>query len=164
MLAAACTEQQWCCRRMQGRLPLGAHSHDLERCTVSRSQPLQLHSGSVHAGDGACGLQQMQCQTALSLVQLVSHPGLQGMVAVACTEPLSFSERVEVAGTPKAHAVLIWNFKDPIHPEVVLESPFEVFSFQCNPAQPDAVAGGCHNGQVILWDVSVGEVGAGGGP
>ena len=83
---------------------------------------------------------------------------MQGMVAVACTEPLSFSERVEVAGTPKAHAVLIWNFKDPIHPAMVLESPFEVFSFQCNPAQPDAVAGGCHNGQVILWDVSAEEV------
>eukprot|EP00891_Asterochloris_glomerata_P001605 jgi/Astpho2/1605/e_gw1.00028.2.1_t len=91
----------------------------------------------------------------VSAIQWLPHR--KGMVAVACTEPLSFSERVEVAGTPKAHAVLIWNFKDPIHPEMVLESPFEVFSFQCNPAQPDAVAGGCHNGQVILWDVSAEE-------
>ena len=106
----------------------------------------------------SCSLQQFWWQVGLLHVQLVSNLGLQGMVAVACTEPLSFSERVEVTGTPKAHAVLIWNFKDPIHPEMVLESPFEVFSFQCNPAQPDTVAGGCHNGQVILWDVSAEEV------
>ena len=112
----------------------------------------------------SCGLQFFWWQVALSHVQLVSNLGLQGMVAVACTEPLSFSERVEVTGTPKAHAVLIWNFKDPIHPEMVLESPFEVFSFQCNPAQPDTVAGGCHNGQVILWDVSAEEVTEEGGP
>lgn len=83
---------------------------------------------------------------------------MQGVVAVACTEPTSFSERVEQAGTPKTYAILVWSFRDPIHPELVLESPVEVFSFQCNPLQPDIMVAGCYNGQVIMWDISMEEV------
>jgi hypothetical protein len=46
----------------------------------------------------------------------------RGVVAVSCTEPLSFEERVEAAGKSKPGAVLIWNFVDPIHPQYVLEA------------------------------------------
>jgi hypothetical protein len=38
--------------------------------------------------------------------------------------------------------------RDPIHPECVLESPYEVFCFQINPINPNIIAGGCLNGQV----------------
>ena len=38
--------------------------------------------------------------------------------------------------------------QDPIHPEYVLQAPFEVFSFQYNPANPEIIAAGCYNGQV----------------
>ena len=38
--------------------------------------------------------------------------------------------------------------RDPIHPECVLECPYEVFTFQANPINPDILAGGCYNGQV----------------
>ena len=79
-------------------------------------------------------------------------------MAVACSEPLSFNERVEVAGVPKTCAILIWNFKDPIHPQYVLEAPDEVFAFQFNPVQPEIVAAGCYNGQILLWDTSAEEV------
>ncbi|KAF5836394.1 hypothetical protein DUNSADRAFT_5963 [Dunaliella salina] len=40
--------------------------------------------------------------------------------------------------------------KDPIHPEYVLQAPFEVFSFQYNPSNPDIIAGGCYNGQTCV--------------
>jgi WD40 repeat protein len=50
--------------------------------------------------------------------------------------------------------ILIWNFRDPIHPEYVLESPHEVFCFQYNPSNPDIVVGGCYNGQLIVWDTA----------
>jgi hypothetical protein len=45
-------------------------------------------------------------------------PGRKGVVAVACAEPASFAERVEAAGRVHTSAVLVWNFTDPIHPQV----------------------------------------------
>ena len=84
---------------------------------------------------------------------------LQGVVAVACTDPQSFNQRVDaLGGAPAAHAVLVWNFRDPIHPELVLESPYEVFCFQSNPLQPEVITGGCYNGQIIMWDTASQEV------
>lgn len=52
------------------------------------------------------------------------------------------------AGRVENSHVLIWNFLDPIHPQYVLEAPFDVFSFAFNPAKPEMVTGGMHNGQV----------------
>ena len=78
---------------------------------------------------------------------------------MACTDPQSFNQRVDaMGGAPAAHAVLVWNFRDPIHPELVLESPYEVFCFQSNPLQPEIITGGCYNGQVIMWDTASQEV------
>lgn len=44
--------------------------------------------------------------------------------------------------------------QDPIHPEYVLQAPYEVFCFQYNPANPEIVIGGLYNGQVVLWDTT----------
>lgn len=83
----------------------------------------------------------------------------QGVVAVACTNPESFNQRVDSLGGASApHAVLIWNFRDPIQPELILESAYEVFCFQCNPLQPEIITGGCYNGQIIMWDTANEEV------
>ncbi|KAL0054665.1 hypothetical protein WJX82_000717 [Trebouxia sp. C0006] len=82
-------------------------------------------------------------------------PHRKGVVAVACTDPQSFNQRVDaLGGAPASHAVLIWNFRDPIHPELILESPYEVFCFQSNPLQPEVITGGCYNGQIIMWDTA----------
>lgn len=84
---------------------------------------------------------------------------MQGVVAVACTDPQSFNQRVDSLGAaPAPHAVLVWNFGDPIHPELVLESPYEVFCFQSNPLQPEVITGGLYNGQIIMWDTASQEV------
>lgn len=88
----------------------------------------------------------------VSAIQWLPHR--KGVIAVACTEHLSHAERVARAGRPSNAYILIWNFKDPIHPEYVLESPFEVFSFQYNPTNPDIIAAGCYNGQIVIWDTS----------
>lgn len=78
---------------------------------------------------------------------------------MACTDPQSFNQRVDSLGSaPAPHAVLVWNFRDPIHPELVLESPYEVFCFQSNPLQPEVITGGCYNGQIIMWDTATQEV------
>lgn len=88
----------------------------------------------------------------VSAVQWLPHR--KGVVAVACTEALSFADRVAKAGRPSHAYILIWNFKDPIHPEYVLQAPFEVFSFQFNPVNPEIISAGCYNGQVVMWDMS----------
>jgi hypothetical protein len=82
----------------------------------------------------------------VSALQWVPHR--RGVVAVALTDPAPLLERAARAGTPCSHHVLLWSFRDPIHPELVLESPSEVFCFAFNPASPDIVAAGCYNGQV----------------
>lgn len=38
--------------------------------------------------------------------------------------------------------------QDSIHPECVLQAPYEIFAFQYNPSNPEIVAAGCYNGQV----------------
>lgn len=81
-------------------------------------------------------------------------PHKRGFVAVACAEPLSHTERISRMGRPTPSYILVWNFRDPIHPEYVLESPSEVFSFQYNPANPEVVTAGCYSGQVAMWDTS----------
>ena len=81
--------------------------------------------------------------------------GYDNVVAVAITEPLSFNQRlVSLAGKPRTSYILIWSFSDPIHPQYVLESPFDIYAFQFNPKHEGIVAAGCYNGQVVLWDVS----------
>lgn len=89
----------------------------------------------------------------VSAIQWLPHR--RGVVAVSCTEALPHSERVARLGKAVASAhILVWSFKDPIHPEMVLQSPWEVAAFQFNPAQPHILAGGCYNGQVVMWDLS----------
>ncbi|XP_066297797.1 dynein axonemal intermediate chain 3-like [Branchiostoma lanceolatum] len=84
------------------------------------------------------------------------HPNLKGVIAVACSERLTFDQRVDNASktlmTPSL--ILIWSFTDPIHPQLLLEAPDDIFSFQFNPSDPNIIAGGCINGQVVLWDIS----------
>eukprot|EP00898_Chlorokybus_atmophyticus_P001929 jgi/Chlat1/2737/Chrsp182S02893 len=94
-------------------------------------------------------------------------PNRKGMVAVSCTEAAALDERIElVTGRFKPSALLLWNFIDPIHPQLVLESPSDVYAFRFHPTRPEIVAAGCYNGQanhmlhqrcnitVLLWDLT----------
>ena len=81
-------------------------------------------------------------------------PGKKGVIAVACAEATTFSERVHKVGRPSNAYILIWNFRDPLTPEYVLQAPYEVFAFQFNPLNPDIVTAGCYNGQVVLWNLA----------
>ena len=55
----------------------------------------------------------------VSAIQWLPHR--KGVVAVACTEATSHAERVGQAGRPQYAYILVWNFKDPINPEYVLQ-------------------------------------------
>eukprot|EP01135_Chromosphaera_perkinsii_P005184 Nk52_evm2s322 gene=Nk52_evmTU2s322 len=84
------------------------------------------------------------------------HPSLFGIVAISCADKLCFDEKVAKSSkvTSCSSIILIWSFADPIHPQLILEAPDDIYSFKFNPCNPNMIAGGCTNGQVILWDIS----------
>lgn len=78
-------------------------------------------------------------------------PDAKGMVAVACVDSAGLDEQVETDGKVHASHILIWNFKDPIHPQIVLEAPSDVTCFRFNAKNSDLLAAGCASGQVIYY-------------
>lgn len=84
------------------------------------------------------------------------HPTIRGIIAVSITERVSFDERIDQSAkilmTPSL--ILIWSFHDPIRPQLVLEAPDDILVFKFNPSDPNIIAGGCVNGQLVLWDIT----------
>jgi len=80
-------------------------------------------------------------------------PDAKGVVAVACTDRSSLDEQVEYDGKVQVSHILIWNFKDPIHPQFVLEAPSDVHSFRFNPKNSDILAAGLASGQVLQYNL-----------
>lgn len=44
-------------------------------------------------------------------------PNRRGVVAAACTDPASQTQRLATMGRLAPAHILIWNFRDPVHPE-----------------------------------------------
>jgi len=82
------------------------------------------------------------------------HPTSKKIVAVSCVDNVSFDEKVSGSGRATKAYVLIWNFSDLIHPQLVLQSPQEVQCFRINPTNPNLIAGGTTSGQIVLWDIT----------
>ena len=38
--------------------------------------------------------------------------------------------------------------------QLLLEAPDDIHSFMFSPSDPNIIAGGCQNGQLVLWDIS----------
>ncbi|XP_072024061.1 dynein axonemal intermediate chain 3-like isoform X2 [Amphiura filiformis] len=84
------------------------------------------------------------------------HPTIKGVIAVSCSERVSFDDRVDNASKilMNPSLILLWSFHDPIHPQILLEAPDDIFCFKFNPSDPNIITGGCINGQVVMWDIS----------
>nr|XP_048309620.1 dynein axonemal intermediate chain 3 [Myodes glareolus] len=84
------------------------------------------------------------------------HPTIYGLIVVSVAVRLSFEERVHFSGKLllQPSLILFWSFSDPIHPQLMLESPDDIFCFEFCPSDPNIIAGGCINGQVVLWDIT----------
>ena len=50
--------------------------------------------------------------------------------------------------------IIVWSLYEPIQPQLLLLAPEDIYCFEFNPSDPHIIAGGCNNGQVILWDIS----------
>ncbi|ETL87725.1 hypothetical protein L917_13126 [Phytophthora nicotianae] len=85
------------------------------------------------------------------------HPRRHGVIAVAAVANASFARRLDLLDTVDSSFILIWNFVDLIHPQIMLESPQDVLTMRFNPAAPHLVAAGLYNGQVLVWDFSKAE-------
>ncbi|NXF06603.1 WDR63 protein, partial [Smithornis capensis] len=84
------------------------------------------------------------------------HPTIYGIIAVSARKQLSHEEQVNLSNKSllRQSVILFWSFFDPIHPQLVLECPEDIYCFQFSPSDPNIIAGGCINGQVILWNIS----------
>lgn len=84
------------------------------------------------------------------------HPVQMGILGVSCVKSLTFDERAATGLNVKLKdsLILIWSLFDPIHPLLLLEAPDDIMAFQFNPQNTNIIAGGCINGQVVLWDIS----------
>uniref|UniRef100_A0A4X1UBA3 Dynein axonemal intermediate chain 3 n=2 Tax=Sus scrofa TaxID=9823 RepID=A0A4X1UBA3_PIG len=84
------------------------------------------------------------------------HPVVCGLIAVSVAVRLSFEERVHFSGKLllQPSLILFWSFSDPIHPQLMLESPDDIFCFKFCPSDPNIIAGGCMNGQIVMWDIT----------
>ncbi|KAJ1171321.1 hypothetical protein NDU88_003184 [Pleurodeles waltl] len=87
------------------------------------------------------------------------HPTIHGLLAVSVTERLSYEDRINASAklllTPAL--IIIWSFADPIHPQLMLECPEEICCFKFCPTDANIIAGGCMNGQIVMWDISAYE-------
>ncbi|XP_054240215.1 dynein axonemal intermediate chain 3 [Indicator indicator] len=84
------------------------------------------------------------------------HPTIYGIIAVSPREQLSYEEQVSVSDKPllPQSVIVLWSFSDPMHPQLMLECPEDIYCFQFSLSDPNIIAGGCINGQVVLWDIS----------
>jgi hypothetical protein len=89
----------------------------------------------------------------MSLCDIDWHPTNKGMLAVAPVRNLNFDERVATSGQAFNSHILLWDFVDLIHPQLMLESPQEVSCFSFNTGQTHLIVAGAVNGQVVLWDI-----------
>ncbi|KAF0298525.1 WD repeat-containing protein 63 [Amphibalanus amphitrite] len=84
------------------------------------------------------------------------HATIPGLVGVSCVEQMSYDVRLRnmsrIMMVPSL--VLMWNYQDPIHPRLLLESPDDCFVFRFNPVNPNIVAGGCISGRIVIWDLT----------
>ncbi|CAF2319241.1 unnamed protein product [Rotaria sp. Silwood2] len=83
------------------------------------------------------------------------HPTLRGIIAVSLAAGQGFDERTDNLSrmTTSPSLILIWSFVDPIQPKLYLEAPDDIQCFQFSPTDPHVIAGGCVNGQIVMWDI-----------
>ncbi|NXJ61218.1 WDR63 protein, partial [Rostratula benghalensis] len=84
------------------------------------------------------------------------HPTIYGIIAVSARQQLFYEEQVNLPGKSvlQQSVILFLSFSDPIHPQLMLECPEDIYCFQFSPSDPNIIVAGCINGQVVLWDIS----------
>jgi hypothetical protein len=95
-----------------------------------------------------------------AIVAIDWMPKVHGLVAVSQVKSSSFDERIAVSGQTSTAYVLLWDFKQLVKPQVLMQCQYEIFAFKFNPKISGLVAGGTITGQVVLWDITDALMGA----
>ncbi|NWU44000.1 WDR63 protein, partial [Hylia prasina] len=84
------------------------------------------------------------------------HPTIHGIIALSAREQPLLEEQVNLSNKSLPHqsVILLWSFFDPICLQLVLKAPEDIYCFQFSPSDPNIIAGGCVDGQIVLWDIS----------
>ncbi|NXO24223.1 WDR63 protein, partial [Cisticola juncidis] len=84
------------------------------------------------------------------------HPTIYGIIALSAIAQPSNEEQINLSNKSlqQQSVVLLWSFFDPICLQLVLKAPEDIYCFQFSPRDPNIIAGGCVDGQVVLWDIS----------
>merc|ERR1711871_1847457 len=64
------------------------------------------------------------------------HPTRPGEVVVAATNNATLRDQIESSGKAVTSKLLIWHFTDLIHPQLMLESPYDTHAFRFNRTNP----------------------------
>ncbi|NWY31801.1 WDR63 protein, partial [Pheucticus melanocephalus] len=84
------------------------------------------------------------------------HPTIHGIIALSVREQPPYEEQVNLSNKSLLHqsVILLWSLFDPLCLQLVLKAPEDICCFQFSPSNPNLIAGGCVDGQVVLWDIS----------
>ncbi|NXE66469.1 WDR63 protein, partial [Calcarius ornatus] len=84
------------------------------------------------------------------------HPTIYGIIALSAREQPLYEEQVNLSNKSLLHqsVILVWSLFDPLCLQLVLKAPEDICCFQFSPSNPNFIAGGCVDGQVVLWDIS----------
>ncbi|NWT68187.1 WDR63 protein, partial [Prunella himalayana] len=84
------------------------------------------------------------------------HPTIYGIIAVSAREQPSYEEEVNLSNKSPLHqsVILLWSLFEPLCLQLVLQAPEDICCFQFSSSDPNIIAGGCVDGQVVLWDIS----------
>ncbi|NXU13030.1 WDR63 protein, partial [Pardalotus punctatus] len=84
------------------------------------------------------------------------HPTIFGIIALSARQQPAYEEQVNLPNKSLLHqsVILLWSFFYPVCPQLILMAPEDIYCFEFSPSDPNVIAGGCVNGQVVLWDIS----------
>lgn len=89
------------------------------------------------------------------------QPRAKGIISVASVDDRSIDKRYgydpktnpEQFTLHQSSYVVVWDYNDPIWPQLVLEAPCDIQCIEFNPSDPKILVGGLVNGQIILWNL-----------
>lgn len=86
------------------------------------------------------------------------HPDQEDIIAISlCHSQATINNCNTYKEDTSTPSVIIWKLGHP-NPLFILKSPTDCSVFSFNAQQPHFVAGGCRNGAVLLWNLSIKEL------
>ncbi len=81
-----------------------------------------------------------------------AHPTNKDILATSICEPGSIDDKILTSGSAKTGFLILWKFRQQMHPYRLLKAPFDCPIFKFNPTSPNYIVAGGDGGQVVMWD------------